>query len=153
MDGFLLFLVHEGVVVHHGTQVLQVAEHLMGVYHVLVRIIEIAKEQFAPKVEIVQRFLALRVGAEHLVEFAHQFHRIAHFARRKVPEQIADADVCRRPNGRFGLLSQVFVEEKAGTLVREHYGGSCQASLCSAIEVGRYLFQETFHSYSVLIRY
>ena len=43
LDGCFLFLVHEGIVVHHGTELLQVLEELVGRNEVLVGIVEIAQ--------------------------------------------------------------------------------------------------------------
>ena len=60
--------------------------------------------------------------AEHLVKVAHQLHGIAYLVGRKIPEQLTDADVGRRPHGGIRLHSQIFVKEKAGTLVGKYYG-------------------------------
>ena len=43
LDSSFLFLVHEGIVFHQGTKILKVAEEGICIYHVLIRIIEIAQ--------------------------------------------------------------------------------------------------------------
>ena len=67
LDGFFLFLVDEGVVVHQGTQVLQVGKEVMGIDHILVGIIEVGQQQFSPEIEVIQGFLALCLFAEYLI--------------------------------------------------------------------------------------
>ena len=52
--GFFLLLVEEVVVVHDVLQILQVAEQLVGIYQVLVGIVEVADKQLAPEIEIIQ---------------------------------------------------------------------------------------------------
>ena len=120
MYGFFLLLVEEVVVVHDVLQILQVAEQLVGIYQVLVGIVEVADKQLAPEIEIIQRLFAVRFFAEHFVQFAHQPDRVAGFQRRKATEQFADVDICGRPQRAVALSRQVFVEEQAGTLVGEY---------------------------------
>ena len=145
LDGGFLLRVHEGVVIHQRTEILQVGKQLAGIYQILVGIIEIAQQELTPEVEIIQGFLALGRFLEDLVEFANQLHRIAHFTLGKAPEQFTDADGGRRPHGLVGLLRQVFVEEQSCTLVGEYQCRAGQLPFLAAIKVGRYLFQETFH--------
>ena len=118
--GFFLLLVEEVVVVHDVLQILQVAEQLVGIYQVLVGIVEVADKQLAPEIEIIQRLFAVRFFAEHFVQFAHQPDRVAGFQRRKAAEQFADVDICGRPQRAVALSRQVFVEEQAGTFVGEY---------------------------------
>ena len=71
MDSGLLFLIHEAIIIHQGTEVLKVAEECIGIGHVLVGIVKIAQKQLAPKVEVVQSFGAFGMRTENLVKLAH----------------------------------------------------------------------------------
>ncbi|EJW92444.1 hypothetical protein EVA_19446 [gut metagenome] len=119
LDGLLLFLVQEVIFICQFLEVLQVAEQLVGIDPIFVDIIEIANQQFAPKVEIVQRLLTLGGFSKHLVEFAHQPDRVARFQIRQLLKQITDAHGSRRPDGAVGFTSQVFIEEQVGPFVGE----------------------------------
>ena len=68
---FLLSFLQKVIFAGQFVQVLQVAEQCLGVGHVLVSIVKVADEHFAPEVEFVQTFLAARYCTEHLVEVAH----------------------------------------------------------------------------------
>ena len=133
LDGGFLFLIHEGVVVHVRSQILKIVEQLVGLDHVLVRIVKITDEQFSPEIEIIQSFVALGFLAEYFIQFANQFYGIGYLVMGEFAEQFADADIGGRPDRGVRLLCQVFVEEQTGAFVGKYDCCFCQISSLAAI--------------------
>ena len=131
--------------VHDVLQVFQVAEEIFGLYHILVHIIEIAYQEFTPKVEVVQRLRALGLLTKHFVELAHQTNRVSVLQRRHAFEEVADADVCGRPQRTVALCGQVFVEEQGGPFVRKDNGRAAQVVSYIVVEVFGDHLEECFH--------
>ena len=77
--GFFLFFIKKIVAVHDVLQVLQVAEQFAGIYKVLIYVIEVADKQFSPKIEVIQRFFAMRFFPEYFIQLAHQPDRVTRF--------------------------------------------------------------------------
>ena len=145
LDGLFLLLVEEVEAVHDVLQLLQVAEELVGIHQVLVHIVEVADEQFAPKVEIVKRLLAAGLFAEYLIEFAHQPNRVSQLQRGELAEQFTDADVSGRPDGTVCFGGQVFVEEQPCAFVRENDGGAREVVSYFGIQVFGDQLEKSFH--------
>ena len=57
-DGLLLLRAEKAVVLAQGMELLQVAEEAAGINQVLVEVVEVADEQFAPEVEVVEALVA-----------------------------------------------------------------------------------------------
>ncbi len=100
--------------------VAQVAEEAFGVGHVLVHVVEVGQQPFAPPVEKVERVVAVRLLAVDAVQAADGLDRVGHAERRESAEEFADGVVGWCPYGAVASGGQVIVQEKAGALVREY---------------------------------
>ena len=149
-DGFHLLLVQVVGCGHDVFQVLQIAKKISGLYQILVYVIEITNQEFAPKVEIVQRLCTLSFLAEHVIKFAYQTDGVSVLQRRHAVEEVVDADVGGRPHGTVGLRGQVFVEEQTGSFVGENDGRTAHVMAYFMIKVFGDHLKECFH---VLILY
>ena len=104
----------------------KVGENLLGITKILVNIVEIGKQQFAPAIEMVETIGCSISPCRHMlavggVETAHQLYAVSHLELRMLAKQVANSDVGRAPNRLFGYLRQMLVEEQRSTLVRENH--------------------------------
>ena len=120
----LALLIGEIAQVVELVDVAQVGKHTVGIGHVLVDIVEVADEQLAPAIELIERLVAVGLEAERLVKVAHQFDGIGHLQFALLAKQVADGDVGRTPQGFLRDACQMMVEEQRGTLVGEHDSGT-----------------------------
>ena len=67
LNRFFLLFIKEFIIVHQILQVLQVTEELIRIYQVFIYIVEIADQQLAPKIEVVQCFLAFCFFTEYFI--------------------------------------------------------------------------------------
>ena len=67
LDCFFLLFIKGFVIVHQILQVLQVTEEFVRIYQVFIYIVEIADEQLAPKIEVVQCFLTFCFFTEYFI--------------------------------------------------------------------------------------
>ena len=79
--------------------VAQIGKDVVGIGHVLVEVVEVADEQLAPAVELVERLVRVRLQAERQVKVAHQLDGVGNSQRRLLAEQLADGDVDGTPQG------------------------------------------------------
>ena len=116
---FLSFL-QKIIVIHQFVQVFQVTEERFCIGHVLVCVVKVGNKHFSPEVKIIEGFFASGGFLENLVQIANQLYRVGNGQFGRLAEQFADADVGGRPDRTVAFLSQIFIEEQAGTLVREY---------------------------------
>ena len=145
-DGLLLAFFQKFIMVRQVVQVFQVAEQGVSVRHVLVCIVEIGNQHFAPEIELVECFLAAGGVTEYLVKVAYQFDGITCFQTGRFAEQFADAEIGRRPYRASGFPGQIFVEEKAGTLVWENHSHVCQVAPGLLEKIPGYRFEKCIHN-------
>ena len=106
--------------------VAQVGKYAVGVGHVLVDVVEVADEQLAPTIELVERLVAAGLKTERLVQVAHQLDGVGHMQLTLLAEQFADGDVGRAPQGLLRDASQLVVEKQRGALIGEYDSGARQ---------------------------
>ena len=116
-----LLFSEEGVVVHL-VQVCDVGQHVVGIGHLLVDVVEVSQQQLAPSEEVVEGLVDASLCGERLVQLAHQLHGVGHLQRGVAAEEVADGDIGRAPDGLASLACQVVVEKEGGTLVGEDHG-------------------------------
>ena len=90
----------------------QVGEELLGVYHVLVHIVEVGKQQLSPTIEMVQGLVDARTFHEGLVQIADRFDGVSNLQVRVASEEVADGDIGGSPDRLMCQLCQVVVEEE-----------------------------------------
>ena len=120
--------------------VAQVGKHLVGIGHVLVYVVEVSEQQLSPSVEVVEGLVDARLAYERLVQQAYQLYGVADDTVGVLPEQVADGDVGRTPDGLVHHLGEVLVEEECSSLVGEDDGHLAQVGAVLAYDVFSYVF-------------
>ena len=140
-----LLVGEEGAVVHL-VQVGDVGQHLVGIGHLLVDVVEVGQQQLSPAIEMIQRLVDTRHRRERLVQLAHQLDGVGHTTFGILAEQVADGGVGGAPDGLASLAHQVLIEEQRGALVGEDDGEARQVGAVLAEDVLSHIFQEGLHT-------
>ena len=96
----------------NGFIVAQVGEEGAGIDHVLVHVVEVGHDAFAPAVEEVERLLGVDVLAVEAVEAADDLDGVSQFEVGQREEEFVDRHVARGPHGLAVGGQQVVVEEE-----------------------------------------
>ena len=118
----------------------KVSEHLIGIGHILVYIIEVGKQQLSPSVKMVERLFDSCTLDKRLMKVAYQFYGIGNFELSVRTEQVADGDIDRTPYRTSCQFRQVFVDEQRGTLVGKYNSGTRQVMSVFADNIFGYIF-------------
>ena len=101
--------------------VLEIAENLVGIGHVLVDVVEVGQEELSPTIEVVERLGETSTFNERLVKVAYKLNGVAHLQVGVSAEQVANGNVGRAPHRLLCVACQMLVHEESGTLVGEHH--------------------------------
>ena len=78
--------------------VTQIGKEQFGIYHVLIYIVKIGKEELSPTVKMVEGLINACVCYEHLVQVADRLDRVSYLQLGMSAEEVADGDVCGSPD-------------------------------------------------------
>ncbi len=121
-------------------KIAEVAEHLFGICHVLVDVVEIGQQQLSPGVEVVERLCGAGAVGERFVQIADELDRVGHFEGGVLTKKITDGDICRAPHRLSGRLHECLVEKECRPLVGKNNGGARQ--ICTPL--ANYVFCDIF---------
>ena len=107
--------------------VFEVGKHVSGICHVLVYVVEIGKQQFAPAVKMVESLVYAGAFYKAFMQVAYKFYAVACLKRRVASEHFTYGKVCRRPQRAACRPCQNIAKEERRALVGKHNGNARQA--------------------------
>ena len=121
LQGLDLPLVQE---VHpvHGGKVGPVRKELVGLHQVLVDVVEVVYQYFAPAIEVVERLWGVYEGGIDVVEAADAEDVVAGREVGELLKKVVDGDEARSPYGALCDVGQEGVHVQLGALAREYNG-------------------------------
>lgn len=97
--------------------VTQIGKEQFGIYHVLIYIVKIGKEELPPTVKVIEGLINACACYEYLVQVADRLDWVSNLQVGVSAEEVADGDVCGSPDRLAGQLRQIGIEEECCTLV------------------------------------
>ena len=125
--------------------VTQIGKEQFGIYHVLIYIVKIGKEELAPTVKVVEGLINACACHEHLVQVADRLDWVSNLQVGVSAEEVADGDVCGSPDRLAGQLRQIGIEEERCTLVWKNHCDVAHVGAVFCQHILGYCFQECFH--------
>ncbi|MCR5314694.1 MAG: hypothetical protein K6E52_02205 [Bacteroidaceae bacterium] len=94
-----------------------VDEECLRIDHVVVDVLEVVEQNLSPRIELVERLLALGHLDVSVVKVEHQQRLVGHGEPAQRLIDFADCRIARCPEGWGEVVRQILIEEQAGTLV------------------------------------
>ena len=143
-QGFFLSGGDEAVVIQLFDGI-DVAEQLARVGQVFVYVVKVGQHDFAPPVELVERFGIRYQAGIGGMKLAYGLDVVATGEVRQGVEQFADGAVPWCPYGTVGCGGQLLVHEKPGAFVGEHHSDVAQVRAETADDILCGELDECFH--------